>query len=214
MAIDAQRDGTAGASALQEGNRRREAREGRVRAKHPRLGGLLLTLGEPPQHERAWARGAQGERMVAEALARRCDERVAVLHDRRVPRSKANIDHIAIAPSGVWVIDTKRYKGKVEVRKPWFGEPELVIAGRRKTMLVEGLDKQVSLVREVVPEPLVRGCFCFVESELPLFGTPEISGHLMLRRKTLAKRLNADGPLTEDDVALLTERLAAAFPPA
>ncbi|MEV4421445.1 NERD domain-containing protein, partial [Patulibacter sp. NPDC049589] len=34
--------------------------------------------------------------------------KVVVLHDRRVPRTHANIDHIAIAPSGIWVIDTKR----------------------------------------------------------------------------------------------------------
>jgi hypothetical protein len=36
-----------------------------------------------------------------------------VLHDRAVPRGRANIDHIAVVPSGVWVIDTKRYRGRV-----------------------------------------------------------------------------------------------------
>ena len=32
---------------------------------------------------------------------------------------RSNIDHLAIAPFDVYVIDGKRYKGKVEVRKPF-----------------------------------------------------------------------------------------------
>ena len=65
---------------------------------------------DAPQHERSWARGAGGEELVARALAKHCPD-VAVLHDRRIPGSRANIDHIAVAATGVWVIDTKRYKG-------------------------------------------------------------------------------------------------------
>lgn len=69
-----------------------------------------------------------------------------VLHDRRIPGSSANIDHIAVAPSGVWVVDSKRYEGKVAVSKPLFGNAKLTIAGRDKTKLVDGLAKQVGLV--------------------------------------------------------------------
>jgi hypothetical protein len=39
-----------------------------------------------------------------------------VLHDRRIPGRRSNIDHLVIARSGVWVVDTKRYRGKVERR--------------------------------------------------------------------------------------------------
>lgn len=112
------RDGSAGASARRERERRKARREDAVRNKHPRIGGLLLALAEPPAHERRWAHGAGGEEMVAQTLDQHCRPHVAVLHDRRIPGSKANIDHIAIAPTGVWVIDTKRYKGKIEVVKP------------------------------------------------------------------------------------------------
>jgi hypothetical protein len=48
---------------------------------------------------------------------------VAVLHDRRIPGSRANIDHIAIAATGVWVIDSKRYKRKLQIATPPFGKP-------------------------------------------------------------------------------------------
>jgi nuclease-like protein len=44
-------------------------------------------------------------------------------------------DHLAVGPSGVFVIDAKRYKGKIEVRNPFFGDPSLFIAGRNKTKL-------------------------------------------------------------------------------
>lgn len=92
----------------------------------------MLKLGDEPQRERAWRDGAMGEEAVASHLAKTCPD-VVVLHDRRMPRSRANIDHIAIAPSGVFVIDAKRYRGKIEVRKPLFGDAKLVIRGRDKT---------------------------------------------------------------------------------
>jgi hypothetical protein len=39
-----------------------------------------------------------------------------VLHDRAIPGTRSNIDHIAVVPSGVWVIDTKQYRGRVQRR--------------------------------------------------------------------------------------------------
>ncbi len=107
-----------------------------------------------------------------------------VLHDRRIPGTRANIDHIAVAPGGVWVIDAKCYKGKVRVARPLLGRPTLKVGGREKTKLVEGLAKQVELVRAAVSDlgimVPVGGCFCFVGSDLPLIGTPSINGFQIL----------------------------------
>lgn len=218
MATERHRDGTAGASARREHERRKARREKAVRDKHPRIGGLLLALLEPPAHERRWAHGAGGEELVAEALESRCRSEVAVLHDRRVPGTRANIDHIAVAPSGVWVIDTKRYKGRLEVAKPMFGAAKLKVGGRDQTRLVASLSKQVQLVEPVVysavPAAAVRGALCFVQGDLPLLGTLTIDGYPLLHRRSLPKRLNADGPLTIEAIAELTEALARAFPPA
>lgn len=91
-----------------------------------------------------------GEELVAAALDRHCRPEVAVLHDRAIPGSRVNIDHIAIAPSGVWVIDTKRCSGKIEVVKPLLGSAKLKIAVRDQTKLVAGRTKQVELVTLVV----------------------------------------------------------------
>ena len=40
-----------------------------------------------------------------------------VLHDRRVPGRRLNLDHLVVMPSGVWVIDTKHYHGRLARRR-------------------------------------------------------------------------------------------------
>jgi hypothetical protein len=218
MASDHFDRGVAGASARREHERRKREREGGVRAAHPRRASLLLALKEPPAHERSWAHGAGGEELVAQALDKRCRSEVVVLHDRAVRGSRANIDHLAIAPSGVWVIDTKRYQGRIEVSRPLFGRAKLKIAGRDQTKLVQGLSKLVGVVdgcvRGLSPGVPVRGAFCFVEGELPLLRTLSISGFELLNRRSLPRRLNADGPLSTEQVQRMTAALAPAFPPA
>lgn len=216
--------GTPGGSARREYKRRRGKREAAIRERHPRLGNLLLRAQSAPPSEAAWATGAAGEEALAAHLAKRCPD-VIVLHDRRLPRSRANLDHLAVAPAGVYVIDAKRYTGKIEVRKPLFGEPRLLIAGRDKTKLVEGLSRQREAVRaalaETVPEMPVHGCFCFLNpahqaggSGLPLLRTPSIGGFPLLYPRRLSKRLNAPGELTAESRREVAEMLARAFPPA
>ena len=123
--------GDPGASLMREHERRRRNREQRTREAHPRIGGLLLALQGAPQHESAFHQGALAERAVADSLAIRTDsDRIITLHNRRMPTGRGDIDHLAIAPTGVWVIDKKDWKGKVEISAPWFGTPELLIRGR------------------------------------------------------------------------------------
>lgn len=216
--------GTAGGGARREHERRRAKREAKTREQHPHIGGLLLRLQEAPPSEKAWETGAIGEEAVAAHLARRCSS-VVVLHDRRLPRSRANIDHLAIAPSGVFVIDAKRYRGRIEVRKPFFGAPRLLIAGRDKSKLVAGLTRRVdaviaglAIVEQDVP---VVGCFCFANpdgqaggSGVPLFRTLTIQGLPLFYPRKLAKRLNRPGPLDTERIAVLAEALVELFPAA
>ncbi|HXW79717.1 MAG TPA: nuclease-related domain-containing protein, partial [Acidimicrobiales bacterium] len=37
-------------------------------------------------------------------------------HDLAVPGSRANVDHLVIGPTGVWVVDTKAYRARVTAR--------------------------------------------------------------------------------------------------
>jgi hypothetical protein len=51
-----------------------------------------------------------------------------VLHDLAVPGSTANLDHLAIGPGGVFVIDSKQYRGRLQldaVGKLWHGRHPL-----------------------------------------------------------------------------------------
>jgi Nuclease-related domain len=210
--------GTAGASARREGERRRAARERRVRERHPRVGGLLLALGGEPVHEQVWERGARGEERLAASLAKRCQNGVLVLHDRRMPGGRANIDHLAVAPSGVWVIDAKRYRGRVAVSAPLFGRAKLMIAGRAKSALADGLAKQVDAVRACVNEHRndvpVHGAMCFIDGDLPILRTLTFQGWPLLHLKALAKRLNATGLLDATSIRDLASSLAQHLPPA
>jgi hypothetical protein len=210
--------GTAGASARREHERRRANRERRVREQHPRTGGLRLAWREAPTHETVWARGAGGEELVAASLAARLRDEAIVLHDRRIPRSRANIDHIAIAPSGVWVIDTKRYSGRVTVHAPVFGSAKLLIAGRDQTKLIGGLEKQVALVRDAVSaiasDVPVHGALCIVEADLPFLGTTTFRGFPLLYPRALAKRINRGETLAVDRIRATAAALAERFPTA
>lgn len=61
-------------------------------------------------------KGATAEYLMETWLLRDLQAGEVVLSDRRVPGGKGNIDHVVIARSGVWVIDTKQWKGRIEYR--------------------------------------------------------------------------------------------------
>jgi hypothetical protein len=78
-----------------------------------------------PQPVTAWQRGAAGEQQVARALAPLAASGWIVLHDRALPRTGANLDHLVIGPTGIYAIDTKNYRGRV-----WFDGHRLRISTR------------------------------------------------------------------------------------
>jgi Nuclease-related domain len=63
----------------------------------------------------AWRRGAAGERHTARLLGQLERHGWAVLHDLAVPGSRASLDHLVIGPSGVFVVDSKQYRGRLQV---------------------------------------------------------------------------------------------------
>lgn len=214
--------GTAGASARREHERRKARHEDRVRTAHPKIGGLLLAVFDDPQSTRAWDQGAVGEERLGVRLDSLAAEGVAILHDRRIPKTRANIDHIAVTSQGVWVIDAKRYKGRPTLRveggilRP---RVERLLVGRRDcTKLVDGVTKQMALVTDALAaEALsapVKGALAFVDADWPLLGGSfTIRGLHVLWPKRLAKMLVEPGDDVAD-VAAIYEALARRFPPA
>jgi Nuclease-related domain len=67
----------------------------------------------PSEQVTTWRRGAEGERRTARLLDRLTRDGYVVFHDLAVPGSPANLDHLVIGPSGVFVIDSKQWTGSV-----------------------------------------------------------------------------------------------------
>lgn len=210
--------GEAGASARREYERRRDASEQRIRGEHPKLGGLILALSDDPQSTKAWERGAVGEELMAKRLADVPDT-FRVMHDRRIRGTKANIDHIAIGPSGVWVIDAKRYKDKrpeLRVAGGLFRPrvESLRVGGRDGTKLVDGVKSQVDGVREALTDDTIpiTGVLCFLEADWPLLGGSfTVDGVHVVWPRLLIKRM-MEAPIVAFDVDAIDARLAQAFP--
>lgn len=210
--------GVAGSSARAEHQRRQSRRKQNHTDRYGSLVAAALDLRKPPQHEEAWRRGAVGEERVAKRLAELGENDVIVLHDRRVPRSRANIDHIAITRTGIWVIDTKRYKGAIRVERSLLRAPKLKIGGRDQTKLVAALSGQIGVVNAALTEldaqPPIHGALCFVDGDIPILGLPAMGGVQLTTPKRLTKLLTADGPLSSERVAELARAVAGRLPPA
>lgn len=217
--------GVPGASARREHERRRAKRDADVRAKHPHIGGLILALQSDPQSTTAWATGAEGEEKFGARLNASASDTVRVLHDRRIPRTRANIDHLVVCPTGVIVIDAKKYKGRPLLRiEGGILRPRietLMVGSRNCTKLVDGVLRQVALVcaalesQELWASVEVRGMLCFVDADWPLIGGSFTTrGVEAVRQRKAIARVEQPGPLEPDLIAAVHRHLAASFPPA
>jgi hypothetical protein len=217
--------GVAGASARRENERRKAKRETNIRTSHPVIGGFLLAVTDDPQSTKAWATGARGEEVLGLRLDGLAEQGVGVLHDRHIPHSKANIDHIAVSSSGVFVIDAKRYNGKRPSLRVDGGiirarTEKLIIGSRDKTSLVDGVLHQVELVESALAvaglgEIHVRGMLCFVEADWPLIGGNfAVAGIDVLWPKKAAELILKPGALDVAGVSAVHRALASSFPSA
>ena len=179
-------------------------------------------VGGERQSTRAWSTGATGERRVAAELERALGDRGIVLHDRRVPRGRGNIDHLVVAPCGVWVVDAKRYHGQVERRNvgEWFRSDVRLYVGRRdRTDAIEGVRRQRDVVGRVLDQdfgddaPPLHAAICLVGAEWPLLARPFcLEGVWVARPRLLGRRLLAPALLERHRVQEVASRLAGRFP--
>jgi hypothetical protein len=172
----------------------------------------VVALSDERQSTAAWRSGAVGEETVGARLDRLATGSTRVLHDRRVPRSRANIDHLVVTPAGVWVIDSKRYQGRrpsLQVEGGLFRPrvEHLTVGGRKKPTLVAGVQRQLELVRATVSAP-VFGALCFVDADWPLFGGSfTVDGiHVLWPRKLEALLRKSAGSTPVEATAQLLER--------
>lgn len=224
--------GRAGASLHRTYEARSAARQSRVRAAHPRLGGLLLAVSGEPASTTAFARGAAGERHLARELAVACGTRVLFLHSRRLGpgRREGDLDHVAVAPGGVFVIDAKNLTAaRVTVRTSWRlftpVRKQLIVSGRDRTAYVEGSRRQQAAVTAALAADdaltgaggaAVAGVLCFLDASIDgwRWRPPRVGGVHVLSPAGTARLLRRPGPLTAEDRRVVWEHLAARLPPA
>jgi Nuclease-related domain len=99
---------------------------------------VLEALSADSRHEARWARKAESEERARRIEMLLAGSGVRLLNDRRVPGARATIDHLAIGPRGVTVIDAVRESGRAR------------LVGDR--LFVDDEDRN-SLVRDVQPTP-------------------------------------------------------------
>jgi len=215
-AMDAGRPG-ASARAEFERRLRRDAERRRRRFGRVLAPVVALVAGTRPSTDR-WRVGGRAEERVGRLLGAAAGRSGLVLHDRAVPHSRANLDHIAVVPSGVWVVDTKCYRGRVRrARRPGrlLGRRALVVNGHDRGQLVTAALRQRALVQSAVgAEVPVRAVLCFAGAEWGLRARAfTLRGVHVTWPAALASSLRAPGPLDRAARVELAARLARAFPP-
>jgi hypothetical protein len=168
------------------------------------LGALFL-----PNTTLAWRTGALGEERTAELLRPLEAQGFRVMHDRLIPRSRANIDHIVIGPPGVFIVETKNYGGKLRVRRG-----EVWVAGRRKTEIVAQAKREAAAVAGVVSPVSVTPLLCVHRADLGWFKM-EADGVRIVAPKEMVRVLGkAPLLLTPDDVTRPADQIDKSLVPA
>jgi len=175
--------------------------------------------------------GAYGWRVGAQGLLKWHRMGWTGLHNRRlgVDRHRGDLDHVAVAPGGVFVIDAKTLTAaRVSVRTRGG-----LLTPARETLWVSGRDHSAFVVGSIVQQAAVRaaltvddpvtgagavevaGVLCFLDASIdgwrwrPL----RVGGVHVLSPTGTARLLRRPGPLGPAERRVVWEHLAARLPP-
>ena len=187
------RSGGSSSSALDEA--------GRLREKADRL------------YERAerFERGHAGEQRT-DRLLRALPAGYQVLRDCSIPGSKANVDHIVVGPSGVFLVDSKLYTGRLSLGRGslWHNQHPMDRVLKTQAWLVEVVAQTLEPLGQVAgPIPLL----CVHGAQLPA-NHFSVDGVEVVGPTALVQRLmSSPVPLAPMVVAAVAERLAEVHSP-
>ena len=185
----------------------------------PWLAGLTAAAGaawrlrfRASQPTRAWRDGARGEHATARRLQRLERHGYAVLHDLQVPGSHANLDHLAIGPAGVFVIDSKYYRGPLQLGVDgmlWYGRYPL--AQQLATAVWATL--RVAETLQLPPEVPVVPLLVIHRAPVP-WGGLTVAGVQVIPPRALADALGREAIVSATQAAAITEKAASRLHPA
>jgi len=187
----------------------------------PRLGlvvGVLAAVAagwglrfRPSPDAVAWRRGVVGERRTARLLSPLERQGWAVLHDLALPGSRANIDHLVIGPGGVFVVDSKQYRGRLQLDpsgRLWHGRNALTATLRAVSFEADQAAQVLADPQVVVPIVAVHG------AQVP-WGKVVVEGVPVVSARRLPSMLRTlPTVLGPERVADLADRARVRFHPA
>ncbi len=164
------------------------------------------------QDARNWQRGARGERRTARQLDRLTRHGWVVFHDLAVPDSRANADHLIIGPAGVFLADSKNWRGHLAFAPDgtlWRGSYPLTA-----TLATIGFEAQAMVGALAVPGLAVEPLLVVHGSTIP-WGEQYLGGVAVLPASRVVATLLALPPLLSDQqVTQLAHRTMARLRPA
>jgi Nuclease-related domain len=164
------------------------------------------------QDARNWQRGARGERRTARQLDRLTKHGWVVFHDLAVPDSRANADHLLIGPAGVFLVDSKNWRGHLAFAPDgtlWHGSYPLTA-----TLATIGFEAAAIASALAVPGLAVEPLLVVHGSTIP-WGEQYLGGVAVLPAERLVATLLALPPLlTDQQVTVLAGRAMARLHPA
>lgn len=203
--------GTAGRSARRHGARLRP----QVPTTAAPLGDLLGPVTPPPTPAATrWDQGAAGEELTARLLAPLTSLGWVVLHDRRIPGSPANLDHLLVGARTVWIVDTKAWRGRIKLLgdgRLWYGRTPLdqILATMRWQAQIVGEHLGQRLDQPVTIRPVL----CLHGVRLPT-DPLAFGGVTLVTGARLLRLLAAGQPANRcEDAQQVAARVAEVFPP-
>ena len=216
--------GLAGRSAQERGVQVRALVTKRYKDKYGVLLGGFLDLWNEGKDEKSekWFKGSKGEKNLASKLQKYSDSHgYKSLHDRKMPRSKGNIDHILITDRGIFVIDAKNFSGKIEIRSPKnmnFEAPKtLYVSGYKKANLLSAVRYQSEAVKVVLAKSGVDvpvfAVLDFLDAPWPRWEKIQALHGVLVGSGGFVEAVESQPPQESIEISRLFKLLADSFEP-
>ena len=108
----------------------------------------------------AWETGAEREPLVRRKLSD-LPAGYTVLHDLVLPGENVRLDHLVVSPGGLYLVDAKKYSGRLMYSKKMLWHGRFPIVDKLETLKWEAEALSDVLGHDVVP------VMCFVDAVLP-----------------------------------------------
>ena len=172
----------------------------------------MQSLSADSRHDSRWARLARSEERARRLERLLAGSGVCLLNERRVPGARATVDHLAVGPQGVTVIDAAYEAGRARIV-----DGRMLIDGEDRTMLVRDVMRQVEVIRlglAASPSIPVNGAICWLGPDgLPRVRKLELGGILIDGPRAIAEELRRPGPVSAKRAGQIAGVLDRRLPP-